>query len=76
MGNRSKAEIVTDILTEQNRPMTAGEIASVAPRRSGLTSTSVSQIILKRLKGEVEVHSEIRALNSSKVKMYIMRDVE
>ncbi len=74
-GQRSKVDIVRDVIEEQNRPITANEIVSLAPRRSGLTSTSVSQIISRRLKSVVEVCGSVgRGANNNKVNLYKMRD--
>ena len=74
-GQKSKVDIVRDVIEKQNRPITANEIVSLAPRRSGLTSTSVSQIISRRLKGVVEVCGFVgRGANNNKVNLYKMRD--
>ena len=74
-GQKTKVDIVRDVIEKQNRPITANEIVSLAPRRSGLTSTSVSQIISRRLKGVVEVCGFVgRGANNNKVNLYKMRD--
>ena len=54
-GQKTKMDIVMKIIREQSRPISANEIVSLAPRQSGLTSASVSQLINKRLKNEIEV---------------------
>lgn len=74
-GQKSKVDIVRQVIEEQNRPITANEIVTLAPRRSGLTSTSVSQIISRRLKGVVEVCGFVgRGAHNNKVNLYKMRD--
>ena len=74
-GQKNKADIVMKIITEQNRPLSANEIVSLAPRRSGLTAVSVSQIINKRLKNQVEVCGSFSTGgHSNKVNLYKLRD--
>ena len=74
-GQKSKADIVRQVIEEQGRPITANEIVALAPRRSGLTSTSVSQIISRRLKSVVEVCGFVgRGAHNNKVNLYRMRD--
>jgi hypothetical protein len=72
---KRKMEIVMKIIKEQNRPISANEIVSLAPRQSGLTSASVSQLINKRLKDEIEVCGSFSiGGHSSKVNLYKLRD--
>ena len=75
-GQKNKADIVMRIITEQNRPISANEIVSLAPRQSGLTSASVSQIIKRRLKGTVEVCGMVGSAggHNNKVNLYKLRD--
>lgn len=74
-GQKTKKDIVIRIIKEQNRPLSANEIVSLAPRQSGLTSASVSQIINKRLKNQVEVCGSFSTGgNSNKVNLYKMKE--
>ena len=74
-GQKTKMDIVMKIIREQCRPISANEIVSLAPRQSGLTSASVSQLINKRLKNEVEVCGSFSiGGNSRKVNLYKVRD--
>ena len=74
-GQKNKTDIVMRIITEQNRPISASEIVSLAPRQSGLTSASVSQIITRRLKSTVEVCGMVGSGgHNNKVNLYKLRD--
>jgi hypothetical protein len=74
-GQKTKVDIVRQVIEEQNRPITANEIVSLAPRQSGLTSASVSQIIKRRLKSTVEVCGFVgKGAHNNKVNLYKMRD--
>ena len=74
-GQKTKVDIVKEVIEEQNRPITANEIVTLAPRRSGLTSVSVSQIISRRLKGVVDVCGKVRSgPHDNSVNLYKMRD--
>ena len=74
-GQKSKVDIVREVIEEQKRPITASEIVTLAPRRSGLTSVSVSQIISRRLKDVVEVCGFVGSgANNNKVNLYKLRD--
>jgi|14_taG_2_1085336.scaffolds.fasta_scaffold95325_2 hypothetical protein len=74
-GQKTKVDIVRQVIEEQNRPITANEIVTLAPRRSGLTSVSVSQIISRRLKDIVEVCGLVGSgAHNNKVNLYKLRD--
>ena len=76
-GQKRKMDIVKEIIKKENRPITAIEIVSLAPRRSGLTAPSVSQIISRRLKYSVEICGFVgQGAHNNKVNLYKMRDVE
>lgn len=74
-GQKTKVDIVRQVIEEQNRPITASEIVTLAPRRSGLTAVSVSQIIKRRLKNVVEVCGSVRnGPHDNFRNLYKMRD--
>ena len=74
-GQKTKVDIVREVIEEQNRPITANEIVTLAPRRSGLTPVSVSQIISRRLRGVVDVCGSVRnGPHDNFVNLYKMRD--